>query len=65
MLHPQDAHALLAMRKTGVYKVKVGKLGRAVIVRLPKQVVDFYKLENKIIEIEPKSKEEIIIRTES
>ncbi len=46
LLHPEDAQKVLVLNKLrqGI-SVKVGKLGESLMVRLPKELTQFYRIE--------------------
>ncbi|MCK4589599.1 MAG: AbrB/MazE/SpoVT family DNA-binding domain-containing protein [Nanoarchaeota archaeon] len=46
VLHSEDAQKMLFLNKLkrGI-KVKIGELGQSLIIRFPKEVVDFYKIK--------------------
>ena len=45
LLHPEDAQKMLVFNKLrrGL-SVKIGKLGSSLIIRFPKEVIDFYNV---------------------
>ncbi len=63
VLYPEDAQKVLVLNKLrqGI-SVKVGKLGEALMVRLPKELTQFYRIEkgeNLILKGEDESKFEV------
>ncbi len=63
VLHPEDAQKVMVLNKLkqGI-PVKVGKLGEALMVRLPKELTQFYRIEkgeDLILKGEDESKFEV------
>jgi len=64
ILHPEDAQRVLVLNKlkAGI-PVKVGELGSSLIVRLPKQIAEYYHIKaGKIVSLGVSGKHTIAIK---